>query len=97
MDEQRKFNRLFPGEEKATLVVEGKKEEVNILDVSAGGMKVCLSRQINPGSLVYGEFRILPELGKFFVRGKITRIVSDRGFYQVSVQFDKISAIPISV
>jgi hypothetical protein len=94
--DNRSVNRWYlDREEKAVVSCSGEREEATIIDIGAGGMKVSLCRSLGVGAIVYGEFKILPQLGPFFVRGKVVRVDQKSGLWETSVSFDKVSSIPL--
>ena len=96
MEERRKFNRWYvEEEEKAVIACAGVKEEGKIVDISAGGMKINLSRPVEIGSIVSGEFKILSTISPFFVRGKVSRVIEKEGMWEVAVEFEKVSTLPL--
>lgn len=96
MAEKRRFNRWYANKEKDALISSGQiKEKVKILDIGAGGMKVSLSQPISIGSIIQGEFKILPHLGVFFVKGRVTRIEEKEGVWEAAIEFEKISSAKI--
>ncbi|MCD6583468.1 MAG: PilZ domain-containing protein [Candidatus Omnitrophica bacterium] len=95
MEERRKFNRWYVEEEKAVISCAGVREEGKVVDISAGGMKINLSRPVEIGSIIYGEFKILPTIGSFFVRGKVSRVMEKEGMWEVAVEFEKVSTLPL--
>ena len=98
MEEKRKFNRLYLETElKTTVSYSGLKEEVEISDISAAGMKVSFLKPLDVGTIVYGEFRVLPHLGPFFVKGKISRVIQKGENFETAIEFDKVSSLPLAV
>jgi hypothetical protein len=96
MDEGRRFNRVcFQEHRKGTILYADQRDEVNILDLSAGGMRIASYRPIPLGEDISGEFRVLPQGGPFFVRGRVTRITENNGAWEAVVQFDRVSTIPL--
>ena len=96
MEDKRRYNRwLLEQEEKAVVSCAGVKEEVKVLDVSAGGMRVSLSKPMAAGSTVYGQFRILPNYGLFYVRGKVIRTKELGGAWETAVVFERVSTAPL--
>jgi len=96
IEEKRRFNRVGIGE-RGTAVVTcgGLREQVQILDMSAGGMKISFSRPVNVGAEVTGKLNVLPNLGPFFIKGKVVRILETDGAWKSAVEFDKVSTIPL--
>ena len=97
MNEKRQFNRWGSGEEKAYIDVAGKKKEVEILDISIGGMRIITTYPIDKNREVTGEFKILPNIGSFFVKGKVVWVTKKENNFESGIQFDKVSTIPINL
>ncbi len=95
MEEKRKFSR-WGLEEKTTMDLEGIKEEVKILDISIGGMRIVTNVPLDREKTITGKFRILPNVGPFFVKGKIIWSASKEGIFESGIVFDKVSTIPLS-
>ncbi|MFH1338433.1 MAG: PilZ domain-containing protein [Candidatus Omnitrophota bacterium] len=98
MQERRKFNRCKL-EQKAKVSTEADREERGmLLDVSVGGMRIMLSKKVEVGSRLTGQFKIIPHLGPFYVQGIVAwiRAVKDQGapYWEVGVKFNKVSTIP---
>ncbi len=97
MGEKRKFNRWETKKEKnAVISCAGVKKEAGILDIGAGGMKISLLNPVEVGTAIEGEFKILPFLGPFFMRGKVIRATEKDGAWEVAIEFDKISTSSLS-
>lgn len=97
MDDQRKFVRWNVNNgTRAIISRDGMQEEVELLDVSAGGMKVSFPKSVSENTSVQGQFRILPQLGPFFVRGKVKRVEERNGAWLASVVFDQVRTIPLT-
>lgn len=96
MTEKRKFNRWHTEKQKDTVISgPGIEKKVKILDISAGGMKICLPQPINVGVVIRGEFKIFPHLGPFFVKGKVIRVTEKEGVWEVAIEFEKISTAQV--
>ncbi len=97
MEGKRKFNRLYAKEKKAIVSWGGTKNEVGLLDVSAGGMRFFSTQPLELGELVYGEFKILSNLDSFFIKGRVIRSTKkeDADLWEIAVKFEKISTIPL--
>lgn len=95
MEERRKFERLPKEREKAVISFSGSREEAEVLDISTGGMKVFFSRPVEVGSVISGEFRVTPDIGPFYVKGRINRVVQKDDRWEVAVEFEKVSTYPI--
>jgi hypothetical protein len=68
------------------------KEEVNVIDVSTGGMKVACQRVADIGSEIYGRLKLHPNIGPFYVQGKVLRVEQNGGIWNTAVEFSRISA-----
>jgi hypothetical protein len=96
MEDKRIFNRWCNDEGKVvSLTHAGVTEDVKMVDVSAGGMRITSSHPLEYGAVIHGRFEILPQLGPYFVIGKVTRVTESDSGWDTAVQFDKISTIPI--
>ena len=95
MEDKRTFNRWCTEREKSAATCAGVTEEVKMVDIGAGGMRVTSSRPLDYGATVYGQFEILPQLGPYYVKGTITRVTEADGSWDTAVKFDKISTIPL--
>jgi len=93
MKERRRFERLSK-QESAYLEFEGKKSEIQLLNVSVGGMSFFSPFPLKLGSLVKGEFRIFPNVDPFFIRGRVVWIKEEEGNWQVGIEFRSISTFP---
>lgn len=100
MKERRRFSRLQSKERTSLQKDTGQeKHEGLLLDVSPGGMRILLNREIKVGSLVSGQFKILPHSGHFYTRGEVAwaRPVHPKdknSSFEVGVKFSKVSAVP---
>ena len=95
MVEHRKFSRLQKtAGSRSSVICSGLKEDVKVFDVSAGGMKVSFQRPVSVGEDIYGKISVVPEIGPFFVRGKVLRVVDRGGEWETAVQFEKVSTFP---
>lgn len=79
---------------------EGRQEEVMLLDISPGGMRVLLNDDINVGSSISGQFKIIPDGGPFYVQGEViwVRPVVDKikhSSFEVGIKFTKVSTISL--
>jgi len=95
MEEKRKFSRWGLDNERAYIDLEGQKEEVQILDISIAGMRVIANRPIDKDRQVTGEFKILPNIGPFFVRGKVIWSTERDKNFESGIEFEKVSTIPL--
>lgn len=98
MEERRKFNRLL-SQEKANLQKKGISEEGKLVDISPAGMRILLNNSIEVGNSVCGSFRIMPQLGNFYVQGEVVWVKpnnSQSKSYDAGIKFSKVSALPLS-
>lgn len=97
MEERRKYNRWYldAGEEKAVVSWAGRQENVRIIDISAGGIKMAFYEPVEIGTTIFGEFKVLPHLGPFYIRGKVKRVTENEGIWEVVVEFEKVSSLPL--
>lgn len=95
MSEKRKFNRWDLEQEKAFINMNGDQKEVEILDISIGGMRIETDAAVNQDSEVTGEFRVLPNIGSFFVKGKVVWVVKSAHGFESGIQFEKVSTVPL--
>ncbi len=99
MRERRKFNRLL-SQEKANVQKEGVSEEGRLIDISPAGMRILLNNNIEVGNSVSGSFKIMPQLGNFYVQGKVIWVQpqnsSQSKSFDAGIQFSKVSALPLS-
>ena len=96
MDERRKHKRLQMAE-RTSLNKSDASEQCFLVDISPGGMKVQLEKEIKIGDPVSGQFKILPKAGPFYVKGTVTwvRKIKEAGAnYEIGVRFTKINTIP---
>jgi len=96
MEEKRKFTRWNEPIEKSAISCTEIEGEVDVLDMSAGGMRVLCSKHLEVGTVVYAELRIIPQIKPFFVMGKVTRSTARDNVYDVAIKFDKVSTIKLA-
>ena len=98
MEEKRLWNR-YSSEGAETVVIsnDNLKVEAKILDIGAGGMKISCQHPLGCGTMIYGQFKILPTLGAFFVKGTAERVTEVNGTWEIVVKFDKVSTIPLNM
>ena len=97
MDNRRTFNRWdVAGEEKMSVSCAGLDEKVDVLDISAGGMRISFPKPVEVGAVVRGEFTVIPKLGPYFIKGTVSRVTERDGAWEAAVEFNKIRAIPFS-
>lgn len=100
MVEKRRFSRLQAKEKVFLQKEQGRQEEVMLLDVSPGGMRVLLNDKINVGSRILGQFKIIPEGGPFYVQGEVVWVkptidMTKQPGFEVGIKFNKVSTIPL--
>lgn len=99
MDEKRKYKRT-PAMEKAFLKCkENTPQEGELLDVSSGGLRMLSAAKIKVGSTLTGKFKIMPQLGSFYISGEVVWVkpitdASNQAVYEVGIKFNKVSTIP---
>ncbi|MFH1767834.1 MAG: PilZ domain-containing protein [Candidatus Omnitrophota bacterium] len=97
MEEKRRFSRWgLDSSDKAYVDLEGRREEVQIIDISIKGMKVIANRPIGKDKEVTGEFKILPNIGSFFVKGKSVWAVQKDNLFESGIEFEKVSTLPLA-
>jgi len=97
MEEKRQFIRWAEPKEKSAVSCAELEGNVDVLDMSAGGMRISCSKPLTIGTVVYAELRIIPQIKPFFVMGKVTRAIQKNNVYDVAIKFDKVSAIKLAV
>ena len=100
MEERRKFTRLSAKEKTFLDRENGNKQEGCLLDISPGGMKIICDNEVMIGSVISGQFKILPNVGPFYIRGEVSwvKAADDKinpSHFEIGVKFNKISTIPI--
>ncbi|MDD5730773.1 MAG: PilZ domain-containing protein [Candidatus Omnitrophica bacterium] len=97
MEEKRRYNRLLVDNKKAVLKEERGTCEVPLLDLSIGGMKVLLDKEVALGEKLSGEFQISPRLGTYFVEGIVIWLknsLKSTG-HEVGIKFERINTISL--
>lgn len=100
MDERRKYRRS-PAKEKAFLKSrENNPHEGSLMDVSSGGMRISSDSNIKVGTTLTGKFKIMPDLGNFYVNGEVVWVKplgeeAHQAGYEVGIRFSKVSTIPV--
>jgi hypothetical protein len=99
MDEKRKFKRFETKEATFLNKEEGKPQEGSILDISPGGMRIVLDQETPLGSAISGQFKILPNLGPFYVKGEVAwvkpaKMTESQNSFLIGIKFNKVSALP---
>ena len=102
MEERRRFRRT-PAKEKAFLQgKEAKRQEGLLMDVSSGGMRFLSDAKLKIGASLFGQFKIMPNLGDFYIAAEVvwvkpvTKEPDHATTYEVGIKFNKVSTIPIS-
>jgi len=95
MEDKRRFTRWAEPKEKSAISCAELEGEVDVLDMSAGGMRISCSKPLAIGTVVYAELRIIPQIKPFFVIGKVTRIIPRDNVYDTAIKFDKVSTIKL--
>ncbi|MFH1247546.1 MAG: PilZ domain-containing protein [Candidatus Omnitrophota bacterium] len=101
MKEKRKFTRMGAQERKFLQKQGNTTQEIKLLDVSPGGMRILLdNNNLKVGSSIYGQFQILPSWGNFYVCGEVVWVKpSDENKKEdnfiVGVKFNKVSTVPL--
>jgi hypothetical protein len=100
MEERRKFTRLSTKEKTFLDKEGGNKQEGSLVDISPGGMKIICDNEVKVGSVISGQFKILPNVGPFYIRGEVAWVkpVDDKtgpSHFEIGIKFNKVSTIPI--
>jgi hypothetical protein len=94
MVEQRTYGRFTHGaDSKAFIECAGLQEDAPVIDVSAGGMRVMLTQQKPIGEFVAGKLQVIPQIGPFYVQGKVLRVLEKDGRWETAVKFDRVSTL----
>lgn len=97
MQEKRKFSRWYPVMQFTTDIFgEQFKENARVMDISAAGMKACLSCSSLVGDTVYGKLEIPFNTIPFFVKGEVTRARRIGGHWETAIKFNKVSTSPFA-
>jgi len=96
MEEKRRFDRWELGKKNTYIDLEGEKAEVQVIDVSIGGMRIITDTPLDKEKIIRSEFKILPNMGPFFVKGRIIWTTAKESIFESGVVFDKVSTIPLS-
>ncbi len=94
MEEKRHFDR-WGLDKNAYIDLGGERKEVQVVDVSVGGMRIVTDAPLD-GENIKSEFKVLPNMGPFFARGKIIWTVAKEGAFESGIVFNKVSTIPLS-
>jgi hypothetical protein len=97
MEERRKFSRLQTKEKAFLNETDAGSAKGSIVDISPGGMRIILDTQASPGTAISGQFKILPTLGPFYVKGEVAWVkpAKEQAGFEVGIKFNKISAAPL--
>ena len=91
MSEKRAADRRNPGEEYVSeVLINGKKTQVRVLDVSAGGMKIVVPELLDPESDLFCKIDIYKDMEPFYVRGSVVRVLKVKDEWEMGVQFDTV-------
>ena len=96
MEDKRRFIRWAEPKEKSAISCAEFEGDVDVLDMSAGGMRILCSKSLAVGTVVYAELRIVPQIKPFFVIGKVTRVIPKDNVYDTAIKFDKVSTIKLA-
>lgn len=100
MIEKRKSNRLSKNEETFFSKGSGQKTGVKLIDISLGGMRVLMNEELKIGTVLLGQFNILPNASPFYIKGEVAwskPCQQENNSYktETGIKFTKISAIPL--
>ena len=95
MEDKRRFDR-WGLDNNAYIDLGGEKKEVQVADVSIGGMRIVTNSPLDKNKVITSEFKILPNIGPFFVKGRIIWTTDKEGAFESGVIFDKVSTAPLS-
>ena len=99
MEERRKFGRCEVEQNAEIAAEESQDEKGTLIDISTGGMKLVLNKQLKVGSRLSGSFKIVPYLGPFYVQGDVIwakpKKQGNSRCWEVGVRFSKVKTIPI--
>ena len=98
MQEKRSARRLPSCQASCLEKGDGNKADVTLVDISLGGMRVLTNEEIAIGKDLTGQFKILPHLGPFYIRGVVawTKPAADgQHRFEIGIKFVKISTIPL--
>ncbi len=95
MDEKRKFSRCDLSE-KTHLSLKDRKEDVEIQDLSTGGMRVVTKHALDKEESFSGEFKVLSNIAPFFVKGKVIWSTQKGNIFESGLAFSKVSTIPLA-
>ncbi len=99
MIEKRKSNRLTKNEETFISQDKTQKKGIKIIDISLGGMRVMMNEELKIGTILLGQFNILPNDSPFYIKGEVAwskPSQEENNSYQteIGIRFTQISAIP---
>jgi hypothetical protein len=94
--EQRKYPRMRVEEEDARNEVwcEGIRTEVDLIDISAGGVRLKFFYPVSPGMIIKGRLEILHDIMDmiipYFVVGEVIRVAKMEGGWETGVRFKDV-------
>lgn len=99
MQERRKFNR-WQIEKETFFKSEPGAKEIQVIDVSPGGMRLIVDEWLEIGTFVSGEISLIANQKPFYIQGEVVWIKQaldqlNRVCYIVGIKFNKIRTIPI--
>ncbi len=97
MVEKRRSSRLQLSDKHAKVHRGGALKDVPLVDVSSGGMKIVLLEDVPAGTIVKGEFSVMPQQGAYYIQGEVvwSKMLPDEKRYEVGIKFFKVKTSPI--
>ncbi|HRZ14245.1 MAG TPA: PilZ domain-containing protein [Candidatus Omnitrophota bacterium] len=99
MQERRKHKRLAKNETAFFDTETSSRHQATILDISLGGMRIGLDKHMAVGTILAGQFKILPQAGAFHIRGQVSWVrpaaADASNTFEIGIKFTKISAAPL--
>jgi len=69
----------------------------SVVDVSMGGVRVVLDKEIKRGAKLSGQLKILPSLGLFYIKGTVVWVrpfkVGNKKRWEAGVRFGKVDTL----
>lgn len=95
MYDNRKANRWHPVDNfKSSFTYDGINDEVEVLDISAMGMRAFFSKPVSVGAQVKGKLDIPYNRIPFFITGKVVRVRESSSAWEASIKFSTITTTP---